>query len=124
MAVVGARKGASRNKIPSFTMVSTGGKAYKTALQGLSMGNMKGVQMMKVVKTVEVARTWCKKKVVGYYRLELYEVVYYKVVDYKVLRKDLSSLNFSLGDVAHAALLSTCACCLRQLVLADSMLAS
>ena len=41
----------------------------------------------KRVKTVEVARQQCDELVV-------------------VLREDLSSLNFSLGDVAHAALCS------------------
>jgi hypothetical protein len=42
----------------------------------------------------------------GCYRVKLYKAVDFFKEGYKVLRKDLSSLNFSLGDVAHAALLS------------------
>ena len=57
VAVVGARKGASRNKIPSMTRVSTGLPVQEVALQGLSwVDNMKEVQGVHREKTVEVAK--------------------------------------------------------------------
>ena len=65
---VGARKGASRNKIPSMTRVSTGLPVQEVALQGLSwVDNMKEVQGFKRDKTVEVAKQQCKELVVGIY---------------------------------------------------------
>ena len=54
----------------------------------------------KVDDIVEVATQWDKKMAGSCYK-----------VDFDVLRKYLFYLNFSLGDVAQSALLSTCACC-------------
>ena len=63
---VGARKGASRNKIPRITRVSTGLPDQEIAHQGLSwVDNMEEMQGDKRVKTVEVAREQCKELVVG-----------------------------------------------------------
>jgi hypothetical protein len=115
VAVVGARKGASRNKIPSMTRVSTGLPVQEVALQGLSwVDNMKEVQGFKRDKTVEVAKQQCKEMVVGIYIYKEdqgHEVNYMKDVFKSILREAFSSLNFSLGDVAHAALCSRVLSC-------------
>ena len=98
---VGARKGASRNKIPSLTRVSTGLPVQEVTLQGLSgvqVDNMKDVQGFKRAKTVEVARQQCKEQVVWLYIYEEdqgHEVCYMRDVIKNILREALSSLNFS-----------------------------
>ena len=105
---VGARKGASRNKIPSSSRVSTGLPDQEAALQGSEKDNMKEMQGVLGDKTVEVAKQQCREMIVGSYMLiykedQGYEVNNLKDVFKNVLREDLSSLNFSLGDVAHSA---------------------
>ena len=116
---VGARKGASRNKIPSMTRVSTGLPDQEIALQGLSsVDNMKEVEGLKRVKTVEVAKQQCQELVVEIYIYEEdqgHEVNYMKDDFKSILREAFPSLNFSSGDVAHAALCSRVLSCLRQL---------
>ena len=65
------------------------------------------MQWCKRIKTVEVARKQCKEMIVGSYVTMFYkgDQGYNLKDDFKtVLREDLSSLNFSLGDVAHSAL--------------------
>ena len=103
---VGARKGASRNKIPSMTRVSTGLPGQEI-FQGLSLeDNMKEMQGFKR-ETVEVAKRQCQEMVVVIYIYkedEGHEVDCLKDVFKSILSEDFSSLNFSLGDVAHAAL--------------------
>ena len=110
MTMVGARKGASRNKIPRITRVSTGLPDQEIAHQGLSwVDNMEEMQGDKRVKTVEVAREQCKELVVGIYIYKEdqgHEVNNMKDVFKSVLREAFPSLNFSSGDVAHAALCS------------------
>ena len=107
---VGARKGASRNKIPSKTRVSTGLPVQEIADQGLSVvDNKKEVQGFKRDKTVEVAKRQCQEMVVVIYIYkedEGHEVDCLKDVFKSILSEGFSSLNFSLGDVAHAALCS------------------
>ena len=105
---VGARKGASRNKIPSSSRVSTGLPDQEAALQGSEKDNMKEMQGVVGDKTVEVAKQQCREMIVGSYMLiykedQGYEVNNLKDVFKNVLIEDLSSLNFSLGDVAHSA---------------------
>ena len=105
---VGARKGASKNKIPSSSRVSTGLPDQEAALQGSEKDNMKEMQGVLGDKTVEVAKQQCREMIVGSYMLiykedQGYEVNNLKDVFKNVLREDLSSLNFSLGDVAHSA---------------------
>ena len=115
---VGARKGASRNKIPSMTRVSTGLPDQEVAHQGLSwVDNMKEVQGFKRDKTVEVAKQQCKELVVGIYIYKEdqgHEVYYMRDVFKNVLREALSSLNFSSGNVAHAALCSCLLSCIKN----------
>ena len=119
VTMVWARKGASRNKIPSMTRVSTGLPVQEVALQGLSwVDNMNEVQGVQREKYVEVAKKQCRELVVGDYIYEEdqgHEVNYMKDVFKSILREAFSSLNFSLGDVAHAALCSRVLSCLRQL---------
>ena len=112
VVAVGARKGASSNKIPSMTRVSPGLPVQEVALKGLSavqVDNMKEVQGHKERdKTVEVAKKQCKEMKVGSYMMIYKEGQGYGVYNLKdvfknALREDLSSLNFSLGDVAHSA---------------------
>ena len=70
---------------------------------------MKEVQGFKRDKTVEVAKQQCKELVVGSYIYKEdqgHEVYYMRDVFKNVLRDALSSLNFSSGNVAHAALCS------------------
>ena len=70
---------------------------------------MKEVQGFNRDKTVEVAKQQCKEMVVGIYihkEDQGHEVNYMKDVFKSILREAFSSLNFSLGDVAHAALCS------------------
>ena len=116
---VGASKGASRNKIPSMTRVSTGLPVQEVALQGLSwVDNMNEGQGVQREKYVEVAKKQCRELVVGDYIYEEdqgHEVNYMKDVFKSILREAFSSLNFSLGDVAHAALCSRVLSCSRQL---------
>ena len=116
---VGARKGASRNKIPSKTRVSTGLPVQEIADQGLSVvDNKKEVQGFKRDKTVEVAKRQCQEMVVVIYIYkedEGHEVDCLKDVFKSILSEGFSSLNFSLGDVAHAALCSRVLSCSRQL---------
>ena len=119
VAMVGARKGASRNKIPSMTRVSTGLPVQEIADQGLSVvDNKKEVQGFKRDKTVEVAKRQCQEMVVVIYIYkedEGHEVDCLKDVFKSILSEGFSSLNFSLGDVAHAALCSRVLSCSRQL---------
>jgi hypothetical protein len=71
VAMVGARKGASRNKIPGMTRFSTGLPVQEVALHGLSwVDNMKEVQGVQREKTVEVAKKQCRELVVGDYIYE------------------------------------------------------
>ena len=60
-------------------------------------------------KTVEVAMHQCKE-LVGIYTIyeedQSHEVYYKREIFKNILREALSSLNFSWGDVAHAALCS------------------
>ena len=93
-----------------ITRVTLTVPVYKTSFQGLSVRGInveeQGSRVHVVVedqdnkefKTVKkVARQWDMKEVESFC---CYEVNYIKE-DYRVLRKALSSLNFSLGDVAH-----------------------
>ena len=118
VTMVGARKGASRNKIPSMTRVSTGLPGQEI-FQGLSLeDNMKEMQGFKRERTVEVAKRQCQEMVVVIYIYkedEGHEVDCLKDVFKSILSEDFSSLNFSLGDVAHAALCSRVLSCSRQL---------
>ena len=106
VTMVGAREGASRNKIPSMTRVSTGLPGQEIFL-GLSLeDNMKEMQGFKR-ETVEVAKRQCQEMVVVIYIYkedEGHEVDCLKDVLKSILSEGFSSLNFSLGDVAHAAL--------------------
>ena len=63
--VVGARKGASRNKIPSITRVSTELPVQEATLQGSEVDIIKEMQGFKRDKTVGVAKQQCKEMVVG-----------------------------------------------------------
>ena len=79
---------------------------------------MNEVQGFQREKTVEVAKQQCKELVVGIYIYKEdqgHEVYYISDVFKNVLREALSSLNFSSGNVAHAALCSRVLSCLRQL---------
>ena len=69
---------------------------------------MKDMQGFKRCKTVEVARKQCREMIVGSYMMFYNGDQGYNLKDdFKtVLREDLSPLNFSSGDVAHAALCS------------------
>ena len=69
---------------------------------------MKEVHRFKRDKTGEVAKQQLKEMKVGSYVMiykedQGYEVFNLRDVFKNVLREDLSSLNFSLGDVAHSA---------------------
>jgi len=94
-----------------FLSVYTGGlPVQEGTLQRLSwVDNMKEMQGMQWGMTVELAMHQCKE-LVGIYTI--YEEdqghgVYFKREIFKnILREALSSLNFSSGDVAHAALCS------------------
>ena len=101
VAMVGARKGASRNKIPSMTRVSTGLPVQEVALQGLSwVDNMKEVQGFKRDKTVEVAKQQCKELVVGiniYKEDQGHEVNYMKDVFKSILREAFLFSQLLLG---------------------------
>jgi hypothetical protein len=80
------------------------------------MNEVQGVQREKYV---EVAKKQCRELVVGDYIYEEdqgHEVNYMKDVFKSILREAFSSLNLSLGDVAHAALCSRVLSCSRQLV--------
>ena len=66
---------------------------YKTSFKGLSVRGIKVEDQDSMeYKTVKVARQWDMKEVESFCCYE---------VNYRVLREALSSLNFSLGDVAH-----------------------
>ena len=111
----GPERGHPGNKIPSISRVFTGLSVMlcQATIGGLSVGKLmrdqeilkRGVKEMvgiyhQLVSVVEVACQWAQMKGEMCYRVNSYRVVY--KVDFSVLRKALSFLNSSLGDVAHA----------------------
>ena len=93
-----------------ITRVTLTVPVYKTSFQGLSVRGIKvedqGSRVHVVVEDQDnkefkpvkkVARQWDVNEVESFC---CYEVIYIRE-NYRVLRKALSSLNFSLGDVAH-----------------------